>query len=68
MKQHLLPPAVVAEALGLTTGHLAQMRYTGGGPKYIKVSGRAVRYRWEDVEAWIAGRERTSTSEPSPAA
>jgi len=31
-------------------------------PPYLKI-GRNVRYRWTDVEAWLADRERGSTSE-----
>lgn len=31
-------------------------------PPYIKI-GRNVRYRWSNVEAWLAERERGSTSE-----
>lgn len=32
---------------------LEQWRYRGVGPRYIKVGGRDVRYRWQDVEAWL---------------
>ena len=42
----------------------AKRRMRGGSdtPPYIKI-GRTVRYRWSDVEAWLADRERGSTSE-----
>jgi predicted DNA-binding transcriptional regulator AlpA len=42
----------------------AKRRMRGGAdtPPYIKI-GRTVRYRWSDVEAWLADRERGSTSE-----
>ncbi len=36
---------------------LIQWRYKGTGPKYVKV-GKYVRYRWSDVDAWLAGQER----------
>jgi predicted DNA-binding transcriptional regulator AlpA len=32
---------------------LAQWRYLGVGPKYLKLNGRDVRYRWADVEKWL---------------
>jgi hypothetical protein len=37
-------------------------RVQGRGPKYIKV-GRLVRYRESDLDAWLEGRTRTSTSQ-----
>ena len=42
----------------------AKRRMLGGAhtPPFIKI-GRAVRYRWSDVESWLAERERGSTSE-----
>ncbi len=51
-----------AEFAGVTVAHAAQMRYAGTGPKFIKITGRAVRYRWSDIEAWLEERTRTSTS------
>jgi hypothetical protein len=43
----------VAEYLHTNVNSLAQMRYRGNGPKFIKV-GRLVRYRWADVLDWLA--------------
>jgi hypothetical protein len=34
---------------------LAKLAVTGGGPKYCK-NGRAVLYRRDHLEAWVAGR------------
>jgi predicted DNA-binding transcriptional regulator AlpA len=51
----------VCEVLGITPGAAAQMRYAGRGPKFIKITGRQVRYRWADVEAWLDQRSRTQT-------
>jgi predicted DNA-binding transcriptional regulator AlpA len=45
--------AEVAEYLGVTVQALASMRYLSKGPDYVKL-GRNVRYRWSDVDAWIA--------------
>lgn len=59
----LLPPTPVAEALGITTGNLAQMRYRGTGPKFIKLGARSVRYRWCDVEAWIEANTLTQSDQ-----
>lgn len=45
-------PAEVAPVLHTTTSGLAQMRYRGTGPKFIKV-GKRVIYRWADVHAYL---------------
>jgi predicted DNA-binding transcriptional regulator AlpA len=41
------------------------LRVKGGGPIFIRL-GRAIRYRLEDVEAWIRDHSRRNTSEESP--
>jgi len=43
----------VAKVVRTTQAYMARMRQEGRGPKYIKI-GRAVRYRWSDVDAWLA--------------
>jgi hypothetical protein len=45
-------PRQVAEALHTTEQGLAQMRYRGTGPKFVKAN-RKVLYRWADVNAWL---------------
>ena len=52
----LASSADVAEMLGIPEKTLAEWRYHGIGPGYLKV-GRYVRYRWSDVDAWLATRE-----------
>jgi predicted DNA-binding transcriptional regulator AlpA len=56
----ILTPEQVAELLGCTTEWLAQLRYRGDGPRFLKL-GRLVRYRDRDLNAWLSGsvRERT---------
>lgn len=62
----LARPTEVAEHLGLSVGALATMRYRGQGPAWVPLSKRAIRYRWEDVEAWVAERE-TDARHPATA-
>lgn len=57
----------VADFLGYTEQGLAQWRYRGVGPKFIKLGGRAIRYDWNDVHAWVAEQTRQSTGESIPA-
>lgn len=51
----LLTPKEIATALQLSPHTLAIWRSTKKGPAYIKL-GRAVFYRWDDVQQWVNGR------------
>ncbi|EIT87762.1 hypothetical protein A200_07553 [Parascardovia denticolens IPLA 20019] len=51
--ERLLSARDVSEWTGLTVGHLAQLRYVGKGPRYIRLSSRRVAYRLKDVQAWL---------------
>ncbi len=51
-----------AAKTGLSNSTLRKLRLTGGGPRFMKL-GRAVRYREEDLEAWLTARVVQSTSE-----
>ena len=59
----LLTEAEAAERLGFTARFLQNRRARGDGPRFVRVSARAVRYRLTDLEAWAAERLRTSTSD-----
>lgn len=58
----LVTPAEFCEFAGITEAHAAQLRYAGTGPKFVKITGKQVRYRWSDIEAWLEERTRTSTA------
>lgn len=60
-------PAEVAAALFTSEGGLAQMRYRGTGPKFIK-RGRRVLYRWSDVRAYLDANTIERTGDPLGAA
>lgn len=51
----------VAAYLGVTESNLGQLRYVGRGPKFIKLTGRAVRYAWADVFEWVEQQKRDRT-------
>ena len=53
MISELATPAEVAKALQTTPASLAQMRYRGDGPKFVRAGRKRVLYRWIDVEQWI---------------
>jgi predicted DNA-binding transcriptional regulator AlpA len=44
---------------------LQNWRHRGGGPRFVKVSARSVRYRRRDLLDWIAERTVAHTSEAS---
>ena len=48
----LLNPTEVSHYLGVPIGTLANWRYQGCGPAFLRV-GRHVRYRSEDLTAWV---------------
>jgi excisionase family DNA binding protein len=48
----LLSPSEVSRYLGVPLGTLANWRYQGRGPAFLRV-GRHVRYRSEDVATWV---------------
>ena len=60
-----LSPAEAATRLGVESSTLANWRWNGSGPAYLKVGGR-VRYRLSDLADWLDQQTRTSTSAGSP--
>jgi hypothetical protein len=60
-------PAQVAPVLDTTLAGLAQMRYRGTGPKFVK-RGKRVLYRWSDVRAYLDANTVQRTDDPRPAA
>ena len=52
-----------AQYLRLSVSTLAKMRLRGDGPVYSKAGPRIVVYDVADLDAWLAGRRRRSTSE-----
>jgi predicted DNA-binding transcriptional regulator AlpA len=63
--QVLFRPPKAAAYLGLATSTLAKQRLRGDGPKFIRVSARAIRYLQADLDAWLAVKRCNSTSEYS---
>jgi len=59
----LLNEKQAARFLNFTPRCLQAWRQRGGGPKYVRISSRAVRYRRQDLDSWIEERLKSSTSE-----
>lgn len=64
MDTYLSPDQVCEMVPGLTREGLAQLRFNGTGPRYIKPSPRKVVYSRSAIEEWLTANERTSTREP----
>lgn len=52
---------MVAERTGTSMRMWQALRQNGGGPSFVRLSNRCVRYRWSEVEQWLAERTRTHT-------
>jgi predicted DNA-binding transcriptional regulator AlpA len=52
-----------AALLGVTRRHLEKLRQEGGGPPFVKVGRRCIRYRVRDIERWQDARLANSTAE-----
>ena len=66
--QELLTTKEAAAELKVSKNYLEQLRVTGGGPIFYKLSPQNVRYRRGDLDAWVASCVRSSTSDAGKAA
>jgi predicted DNA-binding transcriptional regulator AlpA len=60
---NLIDERAAADVLCYSVRALQNWRYRGGGPRYIKVSARSVRYRRRDLLVWIEARTIAHTSQ-----
>lgn len=58
----LLTTNEAASRLKLSASTLHKARLNGGGPPFVKL-GYSVRYRPEDLDAWVSEQVRKSTSD-----
>jgi predicted DNA-binding transcriptional regulator AlpA len=49
----LLTPKEVSEWTGISVAALAQLRYLGTGPRFVKPTAKTVLYIREHVESWL---------------
>lgn len=59
----LIPEFHAATFLGYTVRALQNWRVRGGGPRFIRVSSRSIRYRRRDLLAWVEEKSTRTTSE-----
>lgn len=58
----LINEIVAADFLGYSVRALQNWRVRGGGPKFVKVSARSIRYRRRDLIGWADGKLVPHTS------
>lgn len=63
LANYLSPKELAARIPGMTVGNLAQMRFRGDGPKFMKPSPKVVIYDWADAVAWLESTKRDGTAE-----
>jgi excisionase family DNA binding protein len=63
MQNQLICTKEAARLLGVSKAFLDRDRWAGARIPFIRVGSRAVRYRQEDLEAYIASKVRRSTSQ-----
>ena len=52
-----------ADMLGFSVRALQNWRCRGGGPKFVRVSARAIRYRRRELLIWIEARTVANTAQ-----
>ena len=63
MKEKLFSERQAAAILGVTPRCLQNWRTQGGGPSYIRVGHRTVRYAPEDLTLWLERRKFENTAQ-----
>ena len=58
----LITPAMAADRLSVTAKVLERWRGTGNGPVFVRLTSKTIRYRPEDLDAFVATRARASTA------
>jgi hypothetical protein len=59
----LMTESQAAEILCYTVRALQNWRVRGGGPRFIKVSSRSIRYTPRDLQNWVDARKISNTAQ-----
>ena len=62
-QQRLLKDTEAADVMSLSVKTLRNWRWRGEGPPFVVVGRRSVRYRQDDIDAYLAAGSRRSTSD-----
>lgn len=53
-----------ASYLGVSPRTMEQWRLRGGGPSFVRIGPRCIRYRQAALDSWLMAREVTSAAPP----
>ena len=59
----LIDEREAADLLCYSVRALQNWRHRGGGPKFVKVSSRSIRYRIGDIHEWVEDKTVSNTSQ-----
>lgn len=62
-QRRVLREREAAQYLAVSVSMLQKFRTRGGGPAFIRLGRRSVGYDVVDLDQWILGQKRTSTSD-----
>ena len=60
MDSELMTPTELGQRLGKSPAALANWRYLGLGPRFVKC-GKSIRYRASEIESWLDEQTRQQT-------
>ena len=62
----LIDEKAAADFLNVTTRTMQSLRQRGGGPRFMRLSARCIRYTRAGLKAWAEEHVRGSTADPGP--
>lgn len=57
MQKNVVDVKGAANYLGVSKSHLDKLRTQGGGPRFVRIGRKQVRYRVAALDEWLEGRE-----------
>ncbi len=66
MSKRILRTLEAAEHVGLSASTLEKFRIRGGGPRFIRLAGRSVRYDVRDLDEWLDHQRESTDDDGQP--
>ena len=63
VRDHYLTAKEAAQYLRVSPGTLDKLRHYGGGPEFIRVSARTIRYERSALDAWMNARRASAVAD-----
>jgi predicted DNA-binding transcriptional regulator AlpA len=65
-RANLIDSEALAAELGISRRTVDSWRGRGVGPRFLRICGKSVRYRREEVDAWLNGHDLFRHTHDSP--